>query len=893
VRDQLLTSLKAAVATLATAVVSVGFVAFVGAAILWARFHVAQLPADQAVAVVPRSELVAVGASALVTFAALGLAAVLLVYLIDPQGRASKRMWAGLLALVVAELLVVIVLAGFTARHATLLVICFAGGAVLLGLAVHWLPSVVAGLTPDAAAAPPAADPPAPPPDPTDHVVRAVIVLAVLVVLFGVLWTTERWLAWVTLVVLVLAIADLAVAHASGEHFWPYAGAVFASVGLLGAVASLIEASDTPEVQAAAFLRSDATGGACALYVTETDQRLYLAPVDLLPGAADTRPRPGSGRLFSLPKDKLLAWSIGPLQSIGRAQAQAVALRDELIAQAPPAATATAVPEATPVSAASATPTPTATATPAGSTATATATAATATATAAPAAVPAGARVADLCSPRGVRAAERQSQDRTLARRFMPILSVANDDRFWPITVGTVFGLRGGRNDSVRTCLKAPGQSGCDRLGSAADVPWIGAANEWLEYPGDYTSATEQAAVLRKALGRNDPYATAREYFLAVPGTGTPALTSLQYWYFYGFNYQRIQHVPGVSAGYHEGDFESTGLLLSTHGRPVYLWTARHGTEGERFAIGEPSLQTTGDHVRVYAAVGSHATYATCGLQHRPHLNGAIDDRTPCAADNPLVFEPQSTPLSDLALAPWACFQGRFGHSVADQKLFTIAQGAIVADGPRTPLWQQQFGPVTAHPCEDTPEPPNRDAAGEETNDDVTGQRLRQISGSLAPLFSSCTFWQQRPTQGAYVSACDPAVLDRFFRSGLDVPGPEALRITPAKGRAAATIPAVLRSGDPSGLDGAVLSAAAPARPDVYVARYASPGSNQLYTAFFSAVAVAPGKSLRLQTSGTARWTLVDADHHEVASEVPALWRPSAPAGGAEDVAPGADTVGG
>ncbi len=72
-----------------SAVVSVGFVAFAGKAILWTRFEALQVPGDQVVKAVPQNEAVAIGASLLLIFGALGVLAAVGVYLVDRAGRAT------------------------------------------------------------------------------------------------------------------------------------------------------------------------------------------------------------------------------------------------------------------------------------------------------------------------------------------------------------------------------------------------------------------------------------------------------------------------------------------------------------------------------------------------------------------------------------------------------------------------------------------------------------------------------------------------------------------------------------------------------------------------------------------------------------------------------------
>jgi outer membrane protein OmpA-like peptidoglycan-associated protein len=104
--------LSTAAATLVSAIVSVGFVAFAGKAVLWTRFTVLQVPAEQVVKAVPQSEAVATGASILLIFGFFGAIAVVALYLVDRGGRATLGMSRMLLALVTLEGVATVVLAG-------------------------------------------------------------------------------------------------------------------------------------------------------------------------------------------------------------------------------------------------------------------------------------------------------------------------------------------------------------------------------------------------------------------------------------------------------------------------------------------------------------------------------------------------------------------------------------------------------------------------------------------------------------------------------------------------------------------------------------------------------------------------------------------------------------
>jgi len=80
-------------------------VSFTGGAILWARFDAADIPADQAVAAVPREELVTVGAASLAGFLVVGGLALVVSYLCDSSGLASWGLACWLTALVIVGVL--------------------------------------------------------------------------------------------------------------------------------------------------------------------------------------------------------------------------------------------------------------------------------------------------------------------------------------------------------------------------------------------------------------------------------------------------------------------------------------------------------------------------------------------------------------------------------------------------------------------------------------------------------------------------------------------------------------------------------------------------------------------------------------------------------------------
>jgi hypothetical protein len=86
------------------------FGAFVGAAMFWLRFNALDL-ADRAVALLPRSDLLTVGAHSLAVPILIGLAAVYIIFLIEPpadRGKPTLRLWITVGAFFVVGLLVLI-----------------------------------------------------------------------------------------------------------------------------------------------------------------------------------------------------------------------------------------------------------------------------------------------------------------------------------------------------------------------------------------------------------------------------------------------------------------------------------------------------------------------------------------------------------------------------------------------------------------------------------------------------------------------------------------------------------------------------------------------------------------------------------------------------------------
>lgn len=127
--------------------------------------------------------------------------------------------------------------------------------------------------------------------------------------------------------------------------------------------------------------------------------------------------------------------------------------------------------------------------------------------------------------------------------------------------------------------------------------------------------------------------------------------------------------------------------------RPRYLWMARHADEGQAYRWRSPGVQWEGDHPVIYAALGSHASYAHCGIQRRLRTYWFISDYVVCAPHRDYGFTYDATRLVDLAHTTWACWRGHLGE--AGRALIRTVIGLLPfqTDGPfSTPLQQENFG---------------------------------------------------------------------------------------------------------------------------------------------------------------------------------------------------------
>jgi hypothetical protein len=328
-----------ALALLLTAGGVAAFTAAVGAGILYARFAAAELPADQAVAAIPRGELISTGTTALAGFAVLGGLAVLVVFLIDPRGKPTHGMAYGLLVILSVEWAVTVWLAHSPdSPWQTVKAV-----AILAGLTAALVVIIERAVPPDQRSSSEvfrdwlSQGPDEQPEEPSEIVLSPMAQLASLG--FGILAYAlvgkvlgEWWVFFSLVLAGLLALACFRLAAITKYFLW-YGVAVFASVAIFGGALGILRAVFNPVVEPAALLRKsgDAITAVEGVWVAETDDRVYLGSL-ATKGCGKTDLRGAGGRVFWVDKNDVIGVAIGPRQRVNDAASRAPAMAADLLA---------------------------------------------------------------------------------------------------------------------------------------------------------------------------------------------------------------------------------------------------------------------------------------------------------------------------------------------------------------------------------------------------------------------------------------------------------------------------------------------------------------------------------------------------------------------------------
>jgi hypothetical protein len=253
----------------ATAVGVVGFMTVVGGILTWIPFKYANLPADQSVAVKPRTELLAVGIARLIPLLLLAAAVLIALFVIEVTVHAGSRKKP-----INDEPI---------RKHAKRLDLVVASGLIVLCLL---LPLVFI-------------------PFKGEYAVTALIGIVGVAASYYILWR-------------------------SGSFGW-FAVSVLTAATLYAAALSLARTSEAPKLQAVAMLTAESETGVRGILVAETSDRIYLARIAVdCSTSGSAQGDPESARILIVPREEVVAMNVGPPQLVCNADRRSRQLLAEL-----------------------------------------------------------------------------------------------------------------------------------------------------------------------------------------------------------------------------------------------------------------------------------------------------------------------------------------------------------------------------------------------------------------------------------------------------------------------------------------------------------------------------------------------------------------------------------
>jgi hypothetical protein len=298
------------------------FVTLVGGALLWLRFDELGLPADRAVALLPRELLVTIGAHALFVPAIVGLGAVIAIYALEPWATYVLDAVAFSIVLIGVLVLAHLAIENFGGTRLTLAIIVALAAAAVTTSIVHGA---------------------------SEHLLAAARPIVVTFCTMGIAGLALAALAlrlpaWPHLLIIVLVTLAGAAAVLGTANYRvrgsdkaarrPIMWIVFLSFLFVGAAVSLARTAAEPKMEPVALLLKDPDESIVGFYVGESDGRIHVAQLRHGSGLAAVSAEPVES-IMSVSQDRVARMALRSPAGLGpeaEGREQAETLLEDLIA---------------------------------------------------------------------------------------------------------------------------------------------------------------------------------------------------------------------------------------------------------------------------------------------------------------------------------------------------------------------------------------------------------------------------------------------------------------------------------------------------------------------------------------------------------------------------------
>ncbi len=248
------------------------------------------------------------------------------------------------------------------------------------------------------------------------------------------------------------------------------------------------------------------------------------------------------------------------------------------------------------------------------------------------------------------------TQDQTVASRFAPVLYFEHEETCYPVDVGYFV------QHSELYHLSSLGPVLVD---ATPTLTSLGAYQDSSYYLDNQLGTIADSGIIDDYQAHRASLGYTVYAHVMTSGQGT----IIQYWFFYVFN-------PG-DLNRHEADWEMAQIQVQGN-TPLMAMYSQH-QQGQKASWS--LVEANGDHMKVYVARGSHASYFRS-------FSGKLGVASDSVRDNGLVLQPTDYTIEVLDNQSWLSYGGSWGWAGGNQSV-SVEAALLGEAGPQGPQFRE------------------------------------------------------------------------------------------------------------------------------------------------------------------------------------------------------------